>query len=131
MSKTKKQPADRSTTISESDIKFVKSIQFAGWIFILALGISMGIWFMFDYLPDLIKRELDINVDFLNLIDLELDAVYYSYIIVTGSLGPFCFALSTKLNKNLDKKKEIFLDWITAIFLFNIFALIAIAAYQW
>lgn len=131
MSKAKKQAADRSTTISETDIKFVKIIQFAGWIFLLVLGGFMAIWGMFDYFPSYVQEEFNINLGFLDLVDLELDAVTYSFIITMGTLGVFCFALSTKINRNLDKKKEIFLDWITAILLFNVFAIIAIAAYQW
>ncbi|MHA1149255.1 MAG: hypothetical protein ACTSR8_13535 [Promethearchaeota archaeon] len=131
MSKTKKQARDRSTTISETDIKFVKSIQFAGWIFIIILAGFIGTWLTFDYLPDFLQKEFDLDVQFLNIIDLNLDATTYSFIIMMGTLGPLCFALSSKLNKNLDKKREIFLDWIIAILLFNVFALASIAAYQW
>ena len=124
MSKSKKQAADRSTTISETDIKFVKIIQFTGWIFLLVLGGFMGIWVMFDYFPSYVQEEFSINLEFMDLVDLELDAVTYSFIITMGTLGVFCFALSTKINRNLDKKREIFLDWIIAILFFNIFAIV-------
>ncbi len=117
MSKIKKTPAGRTTTISEKDIKFVKIIEFCGWSFLFIFAAFLAYWGLFDYV--------------LNKVDLELDAITYSYIIFTGISGTICFGLATKINKDFEQKKSYFIDWLISQFLLNVFALIAIAVYQW
>lgn len=118
MSKIKKKPIDRSTTtISKEEIAFEKSIQFCGWMFLIALSIFLAYYGIFDVI--------------LETIEIEITAMLYSYVIFTGTSSALCFALSTKIRKNRDKKKEIFIDWIIAEFLFCMFAIFSVAIYQW
>ena len=131
MSKTKKKAAEQSTTISEEDIKLVKIIEFAGWVFLILVGGFMAVWLLFDYFPDFVTNELSIDIQFLALIDITVDEYVYAFLLFTGTSTAICFALSAKINKNLDQKKELFLDWLVGEFLFAIFAIIAVAVYQW
>ncbi|MHA1291790.1 MAG: hypothetical protein ACTSQJ_03870 [Promethearchaeota archaeon] len=119
MSKIKKKPIDRTSTISEKDIKLIKIIQFSGWFFLLALAALGGAWLFLDYL---------LNVKWL---DLELKAPTYTYIVYTGTNAALSFGAASYLNKNKERKREIFFDWLTAQFLFSMFAIFALAAYQW
>lgn len=118
MSKIKKKIADRpSTTITEADIIFEKTIQFCGWIFlIISLGF-LGFWGLFHYL--------------LKIIEIEINISAFSFIIFSGISSAISFALSSVIKKNRDKKKSIFVDWIIAEFLFCMFAIFTVAAYQW
>ncbi|TFG07393.1 MAG: hypothetical protein EU539_05070 [Promethearchaeota archaeon] len=118
MSKIKKKPIDRSTTtISKEDIRFEKVIKNAGWFFLFSLGIFVVYYGIFDFI--------------LELIEIEITAMIYSYVIFSGTSSAFCFALSTKISKNRDRKKEIFLDWLLAEFIVSIFAIFSVAIYQW
>ena len=118
MSKVKKKPIDRSTTtISKKDINFEKLLQFSAWFFLLACLIPLAYWAVFDLL--------------LERIAIEIGGMYFSYIIFTGTSAALCFALATKVRKNRDKKKEIVIDWLIGEFLFCMFAIFAVAIYQW
>ncbi len=118
MSKIKKKPIDRSTTtISKRDITFEKAIQFSGWFFLIALSIFLGIWGIFDVI--------------LNTMEIEIGHMLFSYIVFNGTSTALSFALSTKISKNRDRKKEIFIDWIIAEFLLCMFAIFSVAIYQW
>lgn len=116
MSKIKKKPVHRPSTTLEDDIIFEKIIQFAGWIFILVLGCVLGIWGI---------------LDLLDVLELELDAISFSFVVFFGTSSAFCFALVSKLKKNRAEKKQLFLDFIIGEFLFCLFAIFAIAAFQW
>ena len=118
MSKVKKKRIDRSTTtISKKDINFEKILQFSAWFFLIACFITMGYWAFFDVL--------------LNRIVIDIGAMYFSYVIFTGTSAALCFALVSKVRKNRDKKKEIMIDWLIGEFLFCIMAIFAVAVYQW
>ncbi|MFX0005841.1 MAG: hypothetical protein ACFFA7_07455 [Promethearchaeota archaeon] len=117
MSKIKKKPVVSSSTLSELDINFIKIIQFSGWLFLLGLIGFLGGWLILD------------NV--LNIINLELDAVEFSIIIFIGTNSGISFALASKMKNNQDKKRQYFLDWLVAEFIFCMLAVFAIAAYQW
>jgi len=118
MSKVKKKRIDRSiTTISKKDINFEKILQFSAWFFLIAFTIFMSYWLLFDVI---LKR-----------IEIEIGAMQYSYAIFTGTSAALCFALVTKVRKNRDKKKEIIIDWLIGEFLFCMFAIFAVAIYQW
>jgi hypothetical protein len=117
MSKVKKKPIIRQKSTTELDVKFEKIIQFSGWLFILALAGLLGGWVLFD--------------NILEMITLELDALTFSIIIFTGTNAAISFGLASKIKNNRDKKREYFLDWIIGEFLFCMFAIFAIAAYQW
>ena len=118
MSKVKKKTLDRSTTtISKRDIAFEKSIYFCGWMFLIAVGVFLIYYGIFDYA--------------LETIEIEITAMLFSYMLFTGTSSALCFALSTKIGKNRDKKKEIFIDWIIAEFLLCMFAIFSVAVYQW
>lgn len=117
MSKVKKKTTSRPTTISELDIKFEKIIQFSGWIFLFVLGGLMGAWVVLD--------------NILSMIDLKLNAMTFSFIIFTGTNSAFSFGLASKIKNNRAKKKEYFYDWLLAEFLLCLFAIFAVAAYQW
>lgn len=116
MSKIKKKSVERPTTISETDIKFEKIIQFSGWIFLLILAGFLGGWALLDVL---------------NIYELRLEAMSFSFIVFTGVSSAFCFGLATRIKNNRDKKRELFLDWMLAEFLFCMFAILAVAVYQW
>ena len=118
MSKVKKKSIDRTTTtISKKDIQFEKILQFCGWIFLIAFSIYMAYWVLFDVLLK-------------NLI-IKIGPMQFSYTLFTGTSAALCFALVTKIRKNRDKKKEIFIDWLIGEFLFGIFAIFAVAIYVW
>jgi len=118
MSKAKKKGrADRSTSISDEDIKLLKIIEFSGWIFLLVFAGFMAIWGLFDLA--------------LELIDITLDVVTFTFIVFTGTVAAILFGLATKIKKDLKNKKEYFMDWLVAIFLFGMFAIFALAIYQW
>ena len=117
MSKIRKKRIERPSEISELDIKFQKIIQFSGWLFLLALIGFMGAWILFD--------------NILALISLELNAMTFTFIIFTGTNSAISFALATKIKENKENKKRFFHDWLLGEFLFCIFAIFAVAAYQW
>lgn len=117
MSKIKKKRSERVTKIPDLDIKFGKIIQFSGWFFLLLLGGFMGAWIILDII--------------LEILNLEVTAMTYSFIVFTGTNSAICFALATKIKNNRDKKKQFFLDWLLGEFIFCMFAVFAIAAYQW
>jgi len=116
MSKIKKKTIDRRPTTLEEDVKFEKIIQFSGWIFILVLGGFMGIWGILDL--------LDIR-------EIALDAMSFSFILFTGTSSALCFAMATKLKNNRAEKKPIFLDWLIGEFIFCVLAIFSVAVYQW
>ena len=117
MSKRKK-PIDRATTtISKEEIIFEKAIQYSGWFFLIALSVFLGYWGIFDAL--------------LETMEINIDQMLFSYILFNGVSMAFSFALSTKIRKNRDKKREIFLDWIIAEFFICMFAIFSVAVYQW
>ncbi|MFX1308568.1 MAG: hypothetical protein ACFE9M_01250 [Promethearchaeota archaeon] len=117
MSKIKKKQIDKPSGISELDIKFEKIIQFSGWLFLLGLVGFFGAWFLFDTI--------------LNVIDLEIETMTFTFIIFIGTNAAISFALATKIKNNRDKKKEYFLDWLLGEFIFCMMAIFAIAIYQW
>jgi len=118
MSKIKKKTDDRTTTtISKKDIAFEKSIQFCAWFFLISLGVFLVYYGIFDVI--------------LEEIDIEITAILFSYTVFTGTSSALCFALSTKISRNRDRKGEIFKDWIIAEFLLCMFAIFSVAVYQW
>ncbi|MHA1490112.1 MAG: hypothetical protein ACTSRI_10710 [Promethearchaeota archaeon] len=116
MSKEKKKKIKPIITILEEDIKFEKMIQFSGWIFLLVLAGFMGVWGL---------------MDLLDIAEINLEAMSYSFILFTGTSSALSFGLATRIKKNRDKKKEIFMDWLLGEFIFSVFAIFAVAAYQW
>jgi hypothetical protein len=117
MSKIKKKPVVSSSAISELEINFRKIIQFSGWLFLLGLLGFLGGWLILD--------------NILDIINLELDAVEFAIIIFTGTNSAISFALASKIKNNGEKKRQYFIDWLIAEFLFCMFAIFTIAAYQW
>jgi hypothetical protein len=124
MSKIKKKPVERPIPISE-DIKMIKMIQFAGWIFLLVFVGYFGAWAVLDFLLDLDQR---FGWSFL---DFDTDDVTLAFLVFTGCSSAFCFALSTKIKNNRERKKEFFLDWLCGEFLFCMFAILTLSVYQW
>jgi len=116
MSKIQKKK-DRQSTISEEEVKFEKIIQFSGWIFLLALILFMGAWIVFDFLLD--------------IIELELNASTFTFIIFTGTNSAISFGLATRIKNNRDQKKKLYFDWLLGEFLFCMLAIFAVAVYQW
>ncbi|MFW9894436.1 MAG: hypothetical protein ACFFD7_01370 [Candidatus Thorarchaeota archaeon] len=117
MSKVRKQRIDRKRAISEIDIKFEKIIQFSGWMFLLGLGAFMGGWVLLD--------------DILHIITLSLNEMTFSFIIFIGTNSAVSFGLASKIKSTPEKKKSYFLDWLLGELLFCMFAIFAVAAYQW
>ena len=116
MSKIKKKYPGRLAYISEEEVKFEKIIHFSGWVFILFLAGFMGVWGL---------------LALLNISEIRLEATTFSFVMFTGTSSALSFGIATKIKNNRDKKKEIFLDWLVGEFLFCIFAIFAVAIYQW
>ena len=117
MSKIKKKPVVSPSAISALDTNFIKVIQFSGWLFLLGLFGFIGGWLILD------------NV--LHIINLEFDAAEFSIIIFIGTNAGVSFGLASKMKNNQEKKRQYFLDWLLAEFIFCMLAVFAIAAYQW
>ncbi len=117
MSKVRRKQITRKRVISELDIKFEKIIQFSGWMFLLALGAFMGVWVLLD--------------DILSILNLSLDEMTFSFIIFTGTNSAVSFGIASKIKGDPDKKRSYFLDWLLGEFLLCMFAIFAVAAYQW
>ncbi|MFW9936307.1 MAG: hypothetical protein ACFFD5_01550 [Candidatus Thorarchaeota archaeon] len=116
MSKIKKK-SKRETLLSKEEMIFEKIMQFCAWIFLAALVLFMGAWVIFDYL-----------LDFINF---DLAAPTYTFIIFTGLNAAISFATATRIKNNRDQKKKLYLDWLLGEFFISMFAIFAIAAYQW
>lgn len=86
-------------------------------MFLFALGAFMGGWFLLDMA--------------LEIIDLNLNAMTFSFIIFTGTNSAVSFALASKIKNDRTKKREILLDWLIGEFFLSMFAIFAVAAYQW
>ncbi|MFX0083177.1 MAG: hypothetical protein ACFE94_15645 [Candidatus Hodarchaeota archaeon] len=117
MSKVRKKQIERQKVLSELDIKFEKIIQFSGWIFLLVFGGFIGGWILLDTM--------------LEIIDLSVGAITFSFIIFTGTNSAVSFGVASKVKKDRSKKREIFLDWLLGEFLLCMFAIFSVAAYQW
>ncbi len=117
MSKIKKKRIDKPSEISDLDFKFQKIIQFSGWLFLFTLIGFMGAWILLDYI--------------LSLINIELTAMTFTFIIFIGTNSAISFALATKIKDDFENKRRLFQDWLLGEFLFCIFAIFAVAVYQW
>ena len=117
MSKVKKKSTRSSSSLLEEDLKFERIIYFSGWIFFLISLVILGEFLVFDFL--------------LGLIELQLNASTFSAIIFSGTNGAISFALATRIKKNRDQKKKLFVDWLKGEFLFCVIAIFVVAAYQW
>jgi hypothetical protein len=117
MSKIRKKEADQRSKQFEIDIKFEKTIQFSGWFFLLALGAFLLGWVLLD--------------NILELFDIRINAMTFSLIIFLGTNSAISFGLASKIKNNRTRKREFFLDWLLSEFLFCMFAIFAVAAYQW
>ncbi|MHA1459938.1 MAG: hypothetical protein ACTSO8_00505 [Promethearchaeota archaeon] len=117
MSKVKKKPMRLPGGLSREEIIFEKIIHFSGWIFLIALLLLLSAFFIFDSI--------------LGLIELELNSSTFALIIFTGTNSAISFALATRLKKNRDQKKKLFIDWLLGEFLFCMIAIFVVAVYQW
>ncbi|MFX1420244.1 MAG: hypothetical protein ACFE9N_15125 [Promethearchaeota archaeon] len=117
MSKIKKKQIVSPSKISDRDKNFEKVIRFSGWLFLLTLAGFFGAWIVLDWI--------------LEMIDLELSAMTFSFIIFVGTNSAISFGLATKIKNNRDRKKQFFHDWLLGEFVFSILAIFAIAAYVW
>jgi hypothetical protein len=117
MYKVKKKPTKLPGGLSEEEVKLEKIIQFSGWIFLIVLILFIGVWIFLDFL--------------LNIIELEISASTYTFIIYMGTNSAINFAIASKIKSNRDQKKKIFFDWLIGEFLFSIISIFAIAVYQW
>jgi len=117
MSKFKKTQPKRPTQESKEE-KLEKSLMFAGWSFLITLGVFLGIWFIFDDLLDL------------SFIDFQINVLSFSFIIFTGTSSAFCFGISTLIKNNREIKRKLFFDFLIGEFLLCMFAVFALAAYQ-
>jgi len=117
MSKVRKKQAERQNILSELEIKFEKIVHFSGWIFLFALGGFMVGWVVLDTM--------------LKVLDLDLNAMTFSFIIFTGTNSAVSFGIASKIKNDRTKKREVFLDWLIGEFLLCMFAIFAVAAYQW
>ncbi|MFX1424907.1 MAG: hypothetical protein ACFFBE_00520 [Promethearchaeota archaeon] len=117
MSKIREKKIEPQKGLSEFDIKLEKIIQFSGWMFLFALGAFMGGWVLLDTV--------------LKMIDLNLNAMTFSLIIFTGTNSAVSFGLASKIKNDRTKKREVLFDWLIGELLLSMFAIFAVAAYQW
>jgi len=117
MSKVKKKASRFDGSLLEEDLKFERIIYFSGWIFLLILLVYLGAFFIGDFI--------------FGLIELQLNASSFSMIIFTGTNSAISFALATRIKKNRDQKKKLFVDWLKGEFLFCVIAILVVSAYQW
>ena len=117
MSKVKKKSTRLEGSLSEEDLKLEKIFYFSGWVFLLILLVYLGAFLVFDSI--------------FGLIELQLNASSFSVIIFTGTNSAISFALVTRIKKNRDQKKKLFIDWLKGEFLFCAIAILVVAAYQW
>jgi hypothetical protein len=117
MSKVKKKSTRFDGSLLEEDLKFERIIYFSGWIFLLILLVYLGAFFVADFI--------------FGFIELQLNAPSFSMIIFTGTNSAISFALATRIKKNRDQKKKLFVDWLKGEFLFCVIAIIAVSLYQW
>jgi hypothetical protein len=117
MSKVKKKSTRLNGSLSEEDLIFERIIYISGWIFFLILLVYLGAFFVFDFI--------------LQLIEIDLNASNFSVIIFTGTNSAISFALATRIKKNRDQKKKLFVDWLLGEFLFCVIGILVVAAYQW
>ena len=117
MSKVKKKPTRSPGGLSQEEIVFEKVINFSGWMFLIALLTILSAFFIFDMILD--------------LIELTLNASTFALLIFTGTNAAISFGLATRVKKNRDQKRKLFLDWLLGQFIFCIIAVFVIAAYQW
>ena len=117
MSKVKKKITKSSSSLLEEDLKFERIIYFSGWIFFIITLVSLGVFLVFDFM--------------LGLIELQLNAPSFSLIVFSGTNSAISFALATRIKKNRDQKKKLFVDWLKGEFLFCVLAIFVVAAYQW
>ncbi|MEJ2248390.1 MAG: hypothetical protein P8Y70_09310 [Candidatus Lokiarchaeota archaeon] len=116
MSKIKRPPT-KQRKISE-DTKLEKVMMFVGWSFLITLGGFLGFWLIFDNLLDI------------SFINLQLDALTFSFIIFTGTSSAFGFGVATLIKNNRQIRRKRFLDFLVGEFLLCMFALFLLAAYQ-
>jgi hypothetical protein len=117
MSKFKRKKAPKKKAgISEKQIFFEKALQFSGWIFLISLGIFMLIYALFDMA--------------LELIQIEVNAVVFAFVIFMATSAAFSFGLVSSIRNNREKGAKIFYDWLIGEFLFCMFAIFAVAVYQ-
>ncbi len=117
MSKVKKKPTRSPGGLSQEEVVFEKVINFSGWMFLIALLFILSAFFIFDMILD--------------LIELTLNASTFTLLIFTGTNAAISFGLATRVKKNRDQKRKLFLDWLLGQFIFCIIAVFVIAAYQW
>ena len=75
-----------------TDLKFEKIMQFSGWIFLLILLGFMGAWVLFEFVLDIIELSTSVSV--------------FTLVIFMGINAAVSFGLATKINNNMDQKKE-------------------------
>ena len=117
MSKVKKKSTRLDGSLSEEDLKLEKIFYFSGWVFFLILLVYLGAFLVFDFI--------------FGLIELQLNASSFSVIIFTGTNSAISFALATRIKKNRDQKKKLFVDWLKGELLFCAIAILLVSAYQW
>ena len=98
MSKVKKKSTRLDGSLLEEDLKLEKIFYFSGWVFFLIVLVYLGAFLVFDFI--------------FGLIELQLNAVSFSVIIFTGTNSAISFALVTRIKKNRDQKKKLFVDWL-------------------
>ncbi len=117
MSKVKKKKLrPRKKHVEEEEPPLIKIVRIAGWFFLIIVGVILGTWGLFDAA--------------LELIELKLDAISFSFIIFTGTSSALCFGLETKMKNNIFAIRQLFLDWILGEFIFCLFAIFTVAVYQ-
>ncbi len=119
MSKYKQKKEQKVQSSYETDVRFERSIEISGWFFLIAIIGFLGLWIIFDFLLDV------------SMIDFEANVYSFTYIVFTGTSSAFAFSVSWNIKSNREKKKQIFFDWLLGEFLLCLFAIFALAIYQW
>jgi hypothetical protein len=119
MSKFKKKTVSKRKPLEKEEDRFVKSLEFSGWIFLLILAGYIALWVAADYILNISSIIFNTN------------AYSFTFVVFTGTSSAFSFGLASNIKNNPEKKRMLFLDWIIGEFIFCVFAIFALAAYQW
>jgi hypothetical protein len=82
MLKSQKKKSIRKGEDIQDDNKFERIMYFSGWIFLLAMILFLGFWFIFDLV--------------LSIVNIQLGAESFSYIIFTGTNCGLSFGLASQ-----------------------------------
>ena len=124
MSKKEKKKPTAIPEISDSDEKFLRIIQFTGWVSLLIGGAILILLLYLAFIDE--NKQITIGG-----IQIGISRTLVSIMIFSITTTIFCFGTVDLLKKDLSKKKQYFISLLIGEFLLAIFGIFSLAAYQW